>query len=331
MVCIFDRGYHMDDSVQVLGILGENQRILNTPGSAEPICSMKEEENAHITSVTSVLPDKSAIYVEKQVRIPPFAMSYEHYHSYCELFYLRSGTCTYNVNGTSYQLEAGDLFIVSPGDSHSTVYRGNTPCERVVIYCMLSSLPSFFEGMLPEMASRLHQSRKIVFQKQFYSRVDSLMQRLEEENAATDHYSGLYMINLFMELCITIQRHGVMSYEAMPEQRNYSKDISSAVQYITRNFALPISLESTAAAINLSPTYLSRKFKKEVGITFKEYLNNVRMRQAAQMLVITDNSITAIATACGFNSSNYFKDSFKRTNGMSPREYRKHNHITTKQ
>ncbi|MCR4588242.1 MAG: AraC family transcriptional regulator [Lachnospiraceae bacterium] len=321
----------MDQSIQIISSLNANQRIFNTPDATDRAYSMKEEENAHITSMQVPSSEHSAIYVERQVRIPPFAMSYEHYHSYCEIFYLRSGTCTYNVNGCAYPLEAGDLFIVSPGDSHSTVYRGSAPCERIIIYCMLSSLPSYFEQSFPEMASKLHQSRKIVFQREVYPKVDTLMQRLEEESASNDHYSDLFLTTLFTELCLTIQRHGIMSYEPAQEQKSYSSDISSAIQYINMNFAMPITLESTAASINLSPTYLSRKFRKEVGITFKEYLNSVRMRQAAQMLVITDNSITAIATACGFNSSNYFKDSFKRTNGMSPREYRKHNHITTKQ
>ena len=56
---------------------------------------------------------------------------------------------------------------------------------------------------------------------------------------------------------------------------------------------------------------------------FKEYVNYIRLHKAIQMLLTTDDSITKIALACGFNSSNYFKDCFHKSFNISPREYRK--------
>ena len=76
-------------------------------------------------------------------------------------------------------------------------------------------------------------------------------------------------------------------------------------------YALPLTLEEVAENISLSPTYLSRKFKKVTGVTFKEYLNYIRIKQSCQMLLTTDDSVTKIAVDCGFNSSNYFKDCFR--------------------
>ena len=67
-----------------------------------------------------------------------------------------------------------------------------------------------------------------------------------------------------------------------------------------------------AGYCNLSPTYFSRKFRLITGQTFKEHVNYIRLRQATQMLLMTDNSITKIAMLCGFGSSNYFKDLFKK-------------------
>ena len=53
------------------------------------------------------------VYVERALHGPVFRMSYEHTHTYCEIFYLKSGTCTYTVNQGQWHLEAGDLFIVA--------------------------------------------------------------------------------------------------------------------------------------------------------------------------------------------------------------------------
>lgn len=55
------------------------------------------------------------VYVERALHGPVFRMSYEHTHTYCEIFYLKSGTCTYTVNQGQWHLEAGDLFIVAAG------------------------------------------------------------------------------------------------------------------------------------------------------------------------------------------------------------------------
>ena len=79
-------------------------------------------------------------------------MAYEHVHTYCELFYLRSGTCTYTVNKAQWHLEAGDIFIVAPGAPHSTRYEVKTSCERIIVFCM----PEVILPLLPEAAEDLH-------------------------------------------------------------------------------------------------------------------------------------------------------------------------------
>ena len=78
-----------------------------------------------------------------------------------------------------------------------------------------------------------------------------------------------------------------------------------------------------AEEVNLSPSYLSKKFHNTIGKTISEYLNSERLKHAALELISTKHSITEIALNSGFNDANYFKDVFKKTFGISPREYRK--------
>jgi AraC-like DNA-binding protein len=75
----------------------------------------------------------------------------------------------------------------------------------------------------------------------------------------------------------------------------------------------------------MSESRFSRVFKEVVGIGYKEYLNSVRLNQANRLLLNTSQSVSDIAYACGFNDSNYFSTFFKKTNGMSPLEFRKLN------
>lgn len=226
------------------------------------------------------------VYVERALHGPVFRMSYEHTHTYCEIFYLKSGTCTYTVNQGQWHLEAGDLFIVAAGDPHSTRYEGKTSCERIIVFCKSDVLAGMMRGDPTE-----------------------VQQVLELES---------------LHLVLLLLRNGIFSHETMSPKEGYSADIERALKYIALNYQQPLTLEEVAGYCNLSPTYFSRKFRLITGQTFKEHVNYIRLRQATQMLLMTDNSITKIAMLCGFGSSNYFKDLFRASTGRSPREYRKH-------
>ena len=75
----------------------------------------------------------------------------------------------------------------------------------------------------------------------------------------------------------------------------------------------------------LNPSYFSSKFKSVNGIGFKEYHNNVRIIRAEKLLLETDMSITEIAMKCGYETSNYFGDAFRRINNCSPSQFRRMN------
>lgn len=263
------------------------------------------------------------IYIERQVRVPTFTMAYNHVHSFCEIFYLKSGSCIYYLNTNIYHLSAGDIFIVAPGDRHSTSYEGLVPCERIAVYCKLEAVPEWFLNAYADIHKDLLKSGKAVFLKKGQLQLEAILNRMLEENNNPDDYSQEMLSLLTMELLLCIKRSGVFIYEQVKRQEKISVNIDNALSYIAQNYYLPITLEEVADKVNLSPTYLSSKFKKVTGVTFKEYVNYIRIKQASQALLTTDDSITKISTACGFNSSNYFKDVFRKMNGVSPRAYRK--------
>ena len=96
-----------------------------------------------------------------------------------------------------------------------------------------------------------------------------------------------------------------------------------AAHYINEHYMNPMTTADVAQAVGFSPNYLSRKFRTAAGIGLHEYLVFVRLHHAALELISTHDSITTIALRCGFSDSNYFKDSFKKKYGVTPRDYRK--------
>ena len=93
--------------------------------------------------------------------------------------------------------------------------------------------------------------------------------------------------------------------------------------YIYEHYDKKITLDDMAERFPISRSFLSKKFKQATGFGFKEYLVNVRIKNACRLLLETNHSITDIAFECGFNDSNYFGDAFRTIKGIAPNKYRR--------
>lgn len=98
--------------------------------------------------------------------------------------------------------------------------------------------------------------------------------------------------------------------------------IRKAIIYIENNFREPISLTDIANAVNLNPSYLSRLFKKENGLSVTEYLTQFRLEKAKELLKDNSLRLRDVAEHVGYNDISYFSNTFKKYTGMSPTEYR---------
>ncbi len=87
-------------------------------------------------------------------------------------------------------------------------------------------------------------------------------------------------------------------------------------------FTNRITLEKVSQVAHMSPFSFSRYFKKNCGAGFVEYLNRVRMNKACYLLRETEYQVNEIASECGFSSISNFNKQFRKTEGLSPRDYR---------
>jgi AraC-like DNA-binding protein len=101
-----------------------------------------------------------------------------------------------------------------------------------------------------------------------------------------------------------------------------SRRIKLICDYIEQNYGKPITLAEVAAMVNMSESAFSHFFKKKTNLAFKEYLTNIRIFQACQLLTKTTHSIAEISFSCGFNNMSNFIRLFKERKGNSPLRYR---------
>jgi len=133
-------------------------------------------------------------------------------------------------------------------------------------------------------------------------------------------------------------RLGVMEYMTKPviqseledllskyrnQQSEYSAVVQDSLTYIHDNFDDKLTLADIAAQVHINPTYLSRRFHTEVGVSFSEYLMHYRIQLSKKYLVAhPDWSISTVAEKAGFNSQHYFSTIFRKSVGSTPKEFR---------
>jgi len=108
------------------------------------------------------------------------------------------------------------------------------------------------------------------------------------------------------------------------EQFTGKELISHVLKRIQTAYMEDLALTIIADETGYNPSYLSRLFKIETGVSFVKFLNEVRLREARKLLIQSNTRISEIAINTGFWDEKYFSRFFKRETGMSPTEYRHH-------
>ena len=93
---------------------------------------------------------------------------------------------------------------------------------------------------------------------------------------------------------------------------------------MNENFRRDISLDDVSREVDISPYYFSKLFKQETGKNFIEYLTEIRLRSARELLQNSQYSIKEIFAQSGYSDPNYFSRIFKKYEGVTPSEFREH-------
>ncbi|XID93256.1 response regulator [Paenibacillaceae bacterium WGS1546] len=106
-----------------------------------------------------------------------------------------------------------------------------------------------------------------------------------------------------------------------PENKEHTL-LARVVRYIEEHYAEEITLESVAAVAFMNPYYFSSFFKKHMKRNFKQYVTDLRMKQAVELLTRTDMMVYEIAEKVGYNNARHFSDMFKKQTGKLPQEFK---------
>lgn len=230
-----------------------------------------------------------------------------HWHDYYEMEYVVSGSGTCIINDVKYSFKANDLFFMTPSDFEEVKIDGETSLINI----------SFDTTWISnEIYNSL--SEGIVFKNYPSFFIDKISEEYNQSYTHNTHYLR-YLLNCVL---IDVIRQSSILKETSPDSK-YSECIHKALKYIHAHFREQITQSDVAYNIGLSRNYFCSKFHTEVGISFKQFLTDLRLKYSLSLLVSSDISITDVCLLSGFNDfSNYFHV-FKKKYGLSPLQYRK--------
>ena len=130
-----------------------------------------------------------------------------------------------------------------------------------------------------------------------------------------------------VELLFEMQLDYAERMAKLHRARKGSIYVMRAVDHIYEHLDESLTMECLAEVVKLNPSYFSKLFAAEMGITVKKYISQVKVDTAKQMLEMTDHSAADIAISLGYSSPGAFSSVFRKFTGMTPGEYRKNHHL----
>lgn len=117
--------------------------------------------------------------------------------------------------------------------------------------------------------------------------------------------------------------HVLKQNHNQPESsRRYSEVIQTAIDMIVKDYKDDLTLKNLAETLHINPVYLGQLFKKETERSFAQYLNQIRIKKAQELLTHTQLTVNEISYDVGYNNTTYFSKMFRKLNGMTPKEFR---------
>jgi AraC-like DNA-binding protein len=253
--------------------------------------------------------------------------SYWHFHPEYELVLNMKSNGTRIIGDSVELFDQYDMVLISGNIPHCWNYykQNNTLPEKhgIMVHFKLSSIGdallsqhelSSVKGLLSE------ADRGIVFSVEDAEKAEKYLVQMVN-NKGIDK-----MIDFFnlLKILVSSEKRGYLCSEnyklAFDERGN--KRMTDVYMYIRENYFKPISLEKIAKVAKMSPFSFSRFFKNNCGAGFVEYLNRVRTNKACYLLRETEYQVHDIAMECGFASISNFNKQFRKSEGISPRDYR---------
>ncbi len=259
-----------------------------------------------------------------------------HGHDFVELTYVVRGDASHVFEGTAYQLCAGDVLIINPGEVHTYSVEQSRQIEiinclfepRFIPDALLKELDIFqsmdFFYIQPFLNSSMRFYHRLNLRGAEALRVSTLLENMIVETCYKQPgYMTLIKLQM-IELLVSLSRY----YSMMRVTQSFLQHSDAELVtmricgYLERNYHQKITLPDLSSIFGISVRQLNRIFRHSTGCTVIEKLHEIRIERAKVLLRETNEKVLSIATLVGYDDPAFFTRLFTRLVGCAPGRYR---------
>lgn len=256
-------------------------------------------------------------YVTKNHNSPP------HWHRALEILYILNGKATVKMEGKKYKLNPQDMMVIDSAKVHDVVYA--LP-QTMGITIHISK--NFLRKYIPDIELTKFECSKETLrddQTKSYERLCEYMKKLTvtyiDQKQSYELKSNAYVLDILAELVDNFSTQ--IAENLSVSGYNKLARLEQVYHYVEEHHSEEITLEDVAFELGLNREYFCRMFKKNMGISFISYVNQVRIDHIYQDLIHTDDSVLEITERHGFFNQKLFYRMFKERYQCTPVKLRK--------
>lgn len=265
--------------------------------------------------------DSYEIFYYQDRHLEPVAV---HHHDFYEVYFFLGGSADYLVEGQTYQLQPGDLLLISPLELHQPIiHPDRDPYQRIVLWISPAflnrhstpetSLVHCFDISRPAHSNLLRLP--LPQQEQVRAALDELLHQTETGQFGRDVLCPALLLQFVVQLNrLVLENSGAPCSQKQPTLTD------QVIAYIGDHYHQPLSLDHLARQFFVSKYHLSHEFARVMGISVYRYITLKRLLIARQMLGAGVRP-TSVYEACGFRDYPNFYRAFKAEYGCSPTEF----------
>lgn len=275
------------------------------------------------------LPWLKRFHLAHNVRETIRPREYFHAHDGIEFLYIHEGSGQLVLNDRYYRIEPPMLMFYQPFQEH--FLHMDFPYARTVLKVRLQDSDRFArlfptlhqfvatlaEQKLNDQVFRLDERQDADLRSLFGLFHETL--KLMPEPERTEHFYG-YWAQFLSYFKTRIYIQSVPTEQALPARS--TRHIEKIMKWVEEHFIEEFQLNKLAEEVHLSPSYVSRLFRKTTGSTIMEYIGKRRLEEACLLLRTSTLPVSEIAQTSGFSDAAYFCRSFKKKYGATPLQYR---------
>lgn len=259
-----------------------------------------------------------------------FAQVPLHWHGEFEMSYILSGCGEFICGDERFITNEGDIIIVPPNMLHA-IYPHSEYSQR---YDTIVFSPALLGGseddrcaaecIRPLVNGNFGINCRISSSHQYYSEIKTTVENIFSCAKGDTPQLDMLLRSELLRLFWLLGNSGDI-YRRQQADASRSELLRPVLQFISDNFREELSIEQLAAMAHLSKSYFMGVFKRSAGVSAVEYINQLRIKEACEMLRSSEKTIAETAYECGFRNLSNFNKQFRRIVGCAPNEYRKLN------